>query len=69
MSAENLEVMSASLRVFSIENVTIVKGKCTKPFKELRFLQENSVPNIPFDISKLKNLTFMDDRSKGNVQM
>ncbi|KAH9290167.1 hypothetical protein KI387_034284 [Taxus chinensis] len=67
VSAEKLDRMCGSLRVFAIGDSIIVKGKCHQQFNELRFLQVGRVPNIPFDISKLKRLTFMDDNSEENM--
>ncbi|KAH9290164.1 hypothetical protein KI387_034281 [Taxus chinensis] len=67
VSAEKLDRMCGSLRVFAIGDSIIVKGKCHQQFNGLRFLQVGRVPNIPFDISKLKRLTFMDDNSEENM--
>ncbi|KAH9297782.1 hypothetical protein KI387_029464, partial [Taxus chinensis] len=60
ISAEELDVMSTSLRVFSMGNLTIVEGKCQKQFDELRYFQVDRVPNLPMDISNLKHLSYID---------
>ncbi|XP_057842636.2 disease resistance protein RPV1 isoform X2 [Cryptomeria japonica] len=65
--AEKLDAMCGSLRVFAMGDSIIVKGKCSQQFNELRFLQVGKVPNLPFDISRLKRLTFMDYNSEGNM--
>ncbi|KAH9289649.1 hypothetical protein KI387_033766, partial [Taxus chinensis] len=51
ISTENLYAMSKSLRVFAIEDLTILQGKCNGQFEELRFLQVNGrAPDLPIDI-------------------
>ncbi|KAH9312252.1 hypothetical protein KI387_027287, partial [Taxus chinensis] len=67
VSAEKLDAMSNSLRVFAMGNWTIVDGKCSKEFDELRFLQADRVPNLAIDMLKLKNLKFMDYSLKQNA--
>ncbi|KAH9290086.1 hypothetical protein KI387_034203 [Taxus chinensis] len=60
ISAEELDKMSGSLRVFHMGSFTIVKGKCSKPFNKLLFLQAGKVPNLPIDVSKLTCLAYID---------
>ncbi|KAH9290103.1 hypothetical protein KI387_034220 [Taxus chinensis] len=60
ISAEDLDKMSGSLRVFSMGNFTIVKGKCSKPFNKLMYLEAGRVPNLPIDVSKLTCLAYID---------
>ncbi|KAH9289711.1 hypothetical protein KI387_033828, partial [Taxus chinensis] len=60
ISAEELDVMSSSLRVFAMGNLTIVEGKCKKQFDELRYFQVGRVPNLPMDISNIKHLSYID---------
>ncbi|GLJ37096.1 hypothetical protein SUGI_0751840 [Cryptomeria japonica] len=62
VSAEVLDTMSRSLRVFAMGNNTIVSGQCSKRFDELRFLQAGKVPNLAIDMLKLKNLRFMENK-------
>ncbi|KAH9289742.1 hypothetical protein KI387_033859, partial [Taxus chinensis] len=59
ISAEALDTMSTSLRVFVMGNLTIVEGKCKRQFEELRYFQVGTVPNLPMDISNLKNLSYI----------
>ena len=54
-----LECMSNSIRVISYEGSQIVfRGKCHKPFKQLRYLQiESTIPDLPMEINKLEHLS------------
>ncbi|KAH9291789.1 hypothetical protein KI387_043024, partial [Taxus chinensis] len=67
VSAEKLDAMSNSLRVFAMGNWTIVDGQCSKAFDKLRFLQAGRVPNLGIDMLKLKHLKFMDYSLKQNA--
>ncbi|KAH9317914.1 hypothetical protein KI387_019683, partial [Taxus chinensis] len=67
ISAEVLDEMSGSLRVFSMGGRTIVKGKCTKHFNELRFLEAREVPNLPIDVSKLTRLAYISCSLENNT--
>ncbi|KAH9289602.1 hypothetical protein KI387_033719 [Taxus chinensis] len=60
ISAQELDVMSRSLRVFAMGNLTIVEGKCNKQFDELRYFQVGRVPNLPMETSNLKHLSYID---------
>ncbi|GLJ53728.1 hypothetical protein SUGI_1146470 [Cryptomeria japonica] len=64
ISAEELDAMSRSLRIFYLGyramNLTSFKGKCSKQFDELRCLcVERGVSNLPMNIFNLKNLRYL----------
>ncbi|GLJ35379.1 hypothetical protein SUGI_0711510 [Cryptomeria japonica] len=67
--AEVLDAMSGSLRVFAMGKWTLVKGKCSKSFDELRFLQADGVSNLPMDISKLSSLSYIECSLEGNIKL
>eukprot|EP01018_Ginkgo_biloba_P001072 Gb_13428 [translate_table: standard] len=57
--AAQLDSMHNSLRILALGGMTFVDGKCTKKFEQVIYFQAGFVPNIPFDITTLKELRFL----------
>ena len=66
---EALDAMSRSLRVFAMGKWTLLMGKCSKRFDELRFVQADEGSYLPMDISKLSRLTYIQCSLKGNIML
>ncbi|XP_057829714.2 disease resistance protein TAO1-like [Cryptomeria japonica] len=56
---DHLKWMSDSLRVLSYEGSQITfRGKCYKPFRQLRYLQiASNIPDLPMEFEKLEHLS------------
>eukprot|EP01018_Ginkgo_biloba_P023568 Gb_39914 [translate_table: standard] len=67
IQAEQLDAMHASLRVFALGDKTTIKGKCKNAFDKLVYFQAGKVPELPFEITKLRNLTFLDNNSDDHM--
>ncbi|KAH9289875.1 hypothetical protein KI387_033992, partial [Taxus chinensis] len=67
VSAEILDKMSESLRIFAMGDMTIVDGQCIKRFDKLKFLQVGTVPNLAIDILKLEHLNFLDCSFRNDI--
>ncbi|XP_059074566.1 uncharacterized protein LOC131075899 isoform X1 [Cryptomeria japonica] len=62
ISSQKLDEMP-NLRVLALGDWTIVEGDCKKNFSNLRYFQAGRVEHLPFNISQLDNIRFMDNNS------
>lgn len=57
--ATKLDSVYDSLRILALGNFTKVNKRCTEKFEKLLFFQ-GEVPDLPFDVSHLKELRYLD---------
>ncbi|GLJ17745.1 hypothetical protein SUGI_0309770 [Cryptomeria japonica] len=68
ISSQQLDKMP-NLRVLALGDWTIVEGDCKENFTHLRYFQAGRVGQLPFKISNLDNIRFLDNNSEHNMGM